>query len=90
MVEMHPLVLGELSMGNLANRETILTRLRELPKAAAATNHDVMEMVGRRAIHGRGIGFVDAHLVASCLVSGATLWTHDKRLHDIAVELGAA
>jgi predicted nucleic acid-binding protein len=90
MVSMHPMVLGELALVNLVDRTETLMRLSRLPKAAATTNADVVTMIEARAVHGRGIGFVDAHLIASCLISGATLWTHDRRLHDVAVELGAA
>jgi predicted nucleic acid-binding protein len=90
MVELHPMVLGELALGSVPNRTSTLRDLRALPRSVVASTDEVMSLVEARSLHGRGIGFIDAHLVASCLISGATLWTHDRRLRDVAVELGVA
>ena len=90
MVEMHPMVLGELAVGNLTARQRTLEQLAELPPAALATEEEVLECIERRRLHGLGIGYIDAHLIASCLISGATLWTRDRRLHDVAAGVGAA
>jgi predicted nucleic acid-binding protein len=90
-VLMHPFVMGELSLGSLANRATVLELLRGLPSAAVAGPSESLLLVDRHKLHGRGIGYVDLHLLASTLMSdGATLWSRDKRLILIAGELGCA
>ncbi|MDX9971881.1 MAG: type II toxin-antitoxin system VapC family toxin [FCB group bacterium] len=87
-VLMHPYVLGELACGNLQNRAEVLTLLAELPAAPVATDPEVLEFIERRTLMGRGIGYIDAHLLASvALGATATLWTRDKRLAVVAAEL---
>lgn len=84
----HPLVIGELAMGNLRNRESIISMLRDLPSAVVATDAEVHAYVAHNRLFGRGVGFMDAHLLASTLLTGGTLlWTRDKRLNDVAREL---
>ena len=88
-VLIHPLVIGELAMGNLARREEALRWLSDLPQAVVATDDDVMSLITREALYGRGIGYVDAHLLASTrLTSDAHLWTLDKRLAEVATAMG--
>ena len=87
----HPFVIGELALGNLHQREIVLNPLSDLPQASVATDMEVLHFIGRRTLFGRGIGFFDAHLLAAVqLTAGAQLWTKDKRLHGVAVELGLA
>lgn len=87
----HPLVIGELAMGNLHQRPTVMGALRGLPRAVAATDEEVLAFVEHEALHGLGIGYADAHLLASArLTPDATLWTRDRRLRDIAVRMGLA
>ena len=87
-VLMHPFVLGELACGNLRNREMVLRLLKDLPRAAVATDEEVLFFIDRHALMGRGIGYVDAHLLAAVTLSGSTrLWTRDKRLRALANEL---
>ncbi|MBS1814004.1 MAG: type II toxin-antitoxin system VapC family toxin [Acidobacteria bacterium] len=87
----HPLLIGELAMGNLRNRANILGFLHELPFAAFVLNAEVLELLETHLLFGRGIGYIDAHLLASVrATAGASLWTRDRRLHDIATELGVA
>jgi len=87
----HPFVLGELSLGNLRRRNDILRMLRRLPQAASASHGEVLQLVEHESLFGRGIGYVDAHLLAAVRLSaGAALWTRDKRLRGIAFELGMA
>lgn len=87
----HPFVIGELALGTLKNRRKIFASLRKLPLPMIATDNEVVSMVERHGIFGRGIGLVDAHLVAAVLLTPeAKLWTRDKRLHAIAAELGVA
>ena len=81
----HPMVIGELACGNLRNR-TILVNLQLLPQATIATNDEALAMIEQHKLMGRGVGFVDVHLLASARLSNATLWTRDKRLATIAAE----
>ena len=90
-VLMHPFVLGELACGNLRNREQVLRLLRGLPGMTVATHDEVLYFIERHAVMGRGIGYVDAHLLAAvALVGLARLWTWDKRLHRVADSLALA
>ena len=90
-VVMHPFVVGEIACGSLADRSAILELLQDLPMAAVAESDEVLGFIERRALHGKGIGYVDVHLlVATALTPGATLWTHDQRLRAAAETLGCA
>ncbi len=90
-VLMHPWVLGELACGNLRQRERVLGLLRSLPRAAAALDDEVLFFIDRHRLMGRGIGYVDAHLLAAvALHGGARLLTRDRRLRALAGELGLA
>ena len=87
----HPFVLGELALGHLGRREEILRMLRRLPQVDSASHREVLQFVDREALFGRGIGYVDAHLLAAArLTSGTKLWTHDRRLQTVATQLGLA
>lgn len=84
----HPWVTGELALGNLARRDEVLGLLHNLPQATVATDLEVMTLIDHHRLFGLGIGYVDAHLLASAKLSaGAKLWTRDKRLHATAVQL---
>jgi predicted nucleic acid-binding protein len=84
----HPLVVGELACGNVRNRLEVLALLDRLPQAQPASEAEVLELIERRALMGRGVGYIDAHLLAStALTHGARLWTRDRRLASIAGEL---
>lgn len=81
----HPFVIGELACGDLKKRRDVLTLLGALPQALVATDDEVLEFIEARRLFGRGIGFVDAHLLASvALTDDACLWTLDKRLAALA------
>jgi predicted nucleic acid-binding protein len=89
----HSFVRGELALGNLRQRETILSALDNLPQATLVFNDEVNYFIEKNALFGLGIGLVDAHLLASTqLMGNARLWTRDKRLQVAAVglNLGAA
>lgn len=86
----HPFIIGELALGNLHARTRILQLLISLPQAIVVEDHQVLAWIERQALHGRGIGYVDAHLLASASVSEAKLWTRDKRLHALAEAKGLA
>jgi predicted nucleic acid-binding protein len=83
----HPFVVGELACGTLQKREEILTMLKALPEAHLLEHEGVMSFLEARRTYGRGIGWVDAHLLASTLLTGCTLWTFDKPLRRAAAAL---
>lgn len=90
-VLMHPFVRGELACGNLKNRGEVLRLLGELPAAPLATDAEVLNFIERRALMGRGLGYIDVHLLASVALAGsARLWTRDKRLATVATALNLA
>lgn len=80
----HPLVVGELACGALRNRDAVLALMRALPEADAAEHDEVMRFLERERLHGRGLGWIDAHLLTSARLSGARLWTFDRRLAAVA------
>jgi predicted nucleic acid-binding protein len=88
MVLTHPFILGELIMGGMSSREEEL--FTRLPAGRRLADDEVLAMVKRRRLARRGIGWVDAHLLASALASSAVLWSADKDLAAAAKELGAA
>ena len=89
-IAMHPFILGELSCGNLPSRISTIRDLSALPMAAACLDREVRELIESRQLMGRGIGYIDAHLLASALISGFPLWTRDKRLQETAAMLGCS
>lgn len=86
----HPFVIGELACGNLRNRSEILELLDALPKALSADDHEVLAFIDKQRLHGQGIGYIDACLLSSCLLSRLSLWTKDRRLAIIARRLKIA
>jgi len=86
----HPLVIGELACGHLKSREQILSLLRALPSAALVESEEILFFVEERKLVGLGLGLIDVHLLASCLISRVKLWTLDKRLKTVAARLGIA
>jgi predicted nucleic acid-binding protein len=91
MVLTHPFVVGELALGNLREREIVLNALSDLPRASIATDAEVLHFITRHDLFGRGIGYVDAHLLAGVrLTEDTQLWTNDKRLGGVAAQLGLA
>lgn len=90
-VLMHPFVIGEIACGNLTRRKALLRLLCDLPQALVATDTEVLDFIERRSLMGRGIGYIDAHLLAAVAIDGsASLWSLDKRLDAIARELNLA
>jgi predicted nucleic acid-binding protein len=84
----HPLVIGELALGSLRQRDLVL---QDLPQACVATDREVLHFVDQHLLFGLGIGYVDAHLLAAVgLTAGAALWTRDRRLRGAAARLGFA
>ena len=86
IVHIHPFVLGELVLGGLSAREEEL--FGRLPAAPVVAHDEVMDLVRRRRLMRRGIGWVDTHLVASALTASAVLWSTDADLCKAAADLG--
>lgn len=85
----HPFVRGELALGTLRQRALILAALEDLPQASLATDAEVMHLIETHGLPGRGIGYLDAHLLAAArLTPDARLWTRDRRLAGVAAALG--
>lgn len=88
---LHPFVIGEIALGNLRNRKQMLWFLSRVDEAKTAMDHEVLQLIENKALGGSGIGYVDAHLLASCLLTDkCLLWTRDKRLGAVAARLGIA
>jgi predicted nucleic acid-binding protein len=90
LVLTHPFIYGELACGNLKNRAAFLSDLKSLPAAVVAMDDEVMRLIEDRKLWGRGIGWVDSHLLAAALLSRCRLWTLDRRLSLAAKDLGLA
>ena len=87
----HPFVIGEIVLGHVRRRETVLSELKELPLAAVVDDDEVLEFIEERRLFGQGIGYVDAHLLASSMITNrASIWTLDKNLRAAAEKLGLA
>ena len=87
-VLIHPWVIGEIACGNLRNRNQVLDLLQGLPTAVVASVSEVLLLIERSNLMGRGIGYVDAHLLAAAKLSRCGLWTQDRRLAALAQEQG--
>ncbi|MBI1868863.1 MAG: type II toxin-antitoxin system VapC family toxin [Methylocystis sp.] len=84
----HPFVIGELALGNLRQRNAILSALQDLPQANVATDGEALGFITRHSLFGQGVGYIDAHLLASAaLTPNASLWTRDTRLRAVADRL---
>ena len=87
----HPFVIGEIALGSLRNRTEVIADLQYLPRAITASDAETLEFIERRALAGCGVGYIDAHLLASVrLTPDSRLWTRDKRLQRIAAKLDLA
>lgn len=87
-VLVHPFIIGELACGNLQDREEVLNLLQYLPRAPLASHEEALFFIEKNALMGRGIGYIDAHLLAAtALADDSLLWTRDKRLASVAADL---
>lgn len=90
-VVMHPMVVGELACGNLRDRADVLESLLDLPETLIAFADEVLAFIEQNQLMGRGIGYVDMNLLASTALDGTIrLWAVDRRLHNVAADLGLA
>ena len=81
-VECHPFIIGELALGGL--RREVLSLLQKLPAVSVASHDEALAFVTGHSLTGRGIGWIDAHLLASAALDRRPLWTRDRRLSEIA------
>ncbi len=87
----HPFVVGELALGNRRNRRVVLEALIQMPQAVQARDGEVPGFIEAHNLHGQGVGYVDAHLLAAVrLTAGARLWTRDQRLRGLAEQFSVA
>ncbi|HDL77762.1 MAG TPA: type II toxin-antitoxin system VapC family toxin [Lentisphaerae bacterium] len=89
-VLVHPFVIGELACGNLRQRRKVLALLDALPSATVATHEEVLAFLDSHRLYGKGLGYVDIHLLASARLSHVKLWTRDKPLMAAAARLKLA
>ena len=83
-VECHPFIVGELACGSLHRRAEVLSLLQRLPQVPMASHDEVLTLIERHRLMGRGIGWIEAHLLASAALASVLLWTRDRRLSDVA------
>jgi hypothetical protein len=88
LVSVHPWVVGELACGNLANRANMLYLLKSLPQVAVATDDEVLFFIDKHNISGKGVGYLDMHLLAAAALGALKIWTRDRRLNEVASLLG--
>lgn len=84
LVSCHPFIVGELACGNLTNRSEILALLLTLPMAISAEHEEVLPFIEKYRLMGKGLGYIDMHLLASAMLTDASLWTLDARLHKVS------
>jgi predicted nucleic acid-binding protein len=89
-VACHPFIVGELACGNLRNRSEIISLLQRLPRAIVAQHEEVMQFIEHFGLMGKGLGYIDVHLLASARLTGIPLWTLDKKLLAVAIKLQLA
>jgi len=83
----HPFVIGEVACSHLQNRGEVLNLLKALPEVCIAEHSEVLHLVNMDKLYGRGLGWVDLHLLASASLTRCSLWTLDKRLQSVSAEL---
>jgi hypothetical protein len=86
----HPFGVGELACGNLRNRSEIFSLLQALPMTTYAEHKEVMQFIEHHSLMGKGLGYMDTHLLASAILTKVPLWTLDKKLNEVSSKLGLA
>jgi predicted nucleic acid-binding protein len=88
---MHPHVLGEISLGSIRKRDEVMARFLILPVPNVAREGHLLTLIKQENLWSTGIGYSDAHILASALLTpGGQLWTRDKRLQIQAERLDVA
>lgn len=85
-ISTHSLIIGELHVGNIPNREVFLSLMCELPRVKEASYDEVVHMINSHNLYSKGVGFFDMHILASSIISKTPLWTLDKRLDQLSKE----
>jgi predicted nucleic acid-binding protein len=83
----HPFIIGELACGAMKNRMQILSLLQSLPMAKAAEHSEVLPFIEHNRLMGKGLGYIDVHLLASAVLTGVPLWTLDRKLQQSSAKL---
>jgi len=86
-VACHPFIVGELACGNIQNRNEIISLMQSLPMVDVIEHEEFLHFIENRHLMGKGLGFVDVHLVASALLANIPLWTKDKKLQKVSSSL---
>jgi predicted nucleic acid-binding protein len=86
----HPFIIGELACGNLNNRSEILSLLQTLPMAIQAEHLEIMQFIENYRLMGKGLGYINMHLLASAVLTEAPIWTLDKNLDEVSSQLDIA
>ena len=89
-VACHPFIIGELACGNLKDRDEILGLFQSLPSAPVLEPEEILAFIEANKLMGKGLGYVDLHLLAATVLEGIKLWTEDKRLKKAAKDLGVS
>lgn len=86
-VTCHPFILGELACGNIKNRDVILSLMQALPMARQVEHDEVLKFIENKKLMGKGLGYIDVHLLASAALSDALLWSLDNKLNEMSSRL---
>jgi predicted nucleic acid-binding protein len=84
----HLFIIGELACGNLSKRTEILSLLQTLPLANHAEHEEVMHFIENYSLMGKGLGYIDMHLIVSAILTRVSIWTLDKKLREVSSKLG--
>ncbi len=84
----HPFIVGELACGHLKNRAEILSLLQALPMSIEAEHDEVMIFIENNQLMGKGLGYIDVHLLAAASLTEVPIWTIDKKLNAVSQEMG--
>ena len=83
----HEFIIGELACGNLKNRNEIISLLQSLPHSPIVDHQEFLFFIDKYQLMGRGIGFVDVHLLASSQLAKLPIWTADNKLRGVSKDL---
>jgi len=89
-VACHPYIIGEIACGKLQKRKQILNLFESLPSAPVLEPEEIVAFIEARKLMGKGLGYVDMHLLASTVLAGLKLWTEDRKLKREAEILGVS